>query len=336
MKKTRTLFSFLLMLALLVSLCALPGVAFADNTSGEEEASTWADEAAEIGYHAICDVCPADMFYKKNVLIREGSKQKDSCIYSFDTVYGHFVYEVDLVTGEATAIEEPDMEAARKQPGFREPIPFDELLDLLFESCPIEFSQTGAMRCSMNPDDSCVVRFDSAYGEFLYVIDPFTGEILEREEPDMESVKADPNFRERLSADDILTCVFQECPIDIGMAKSIKVARRADDCWAVTFGSGYGDFLYVVDAYGEIISKSEPDVEAAKAAGVQEPLSHEDVFNRVFAQCPIKVSEMKDLNIASGADGSWIVTFGSDYGDFLYRVDGLTGEILERSEPEIP
>ena len=326
MKKARPFLSMLLASILLFSLTAIECTAFAAAP----------DEEMDAAYHIVCDVCPVEVSYARNIHVKTDSADKNLCTYSFDTVYGHFSYEIDLSTGEILKSEEPDIEAARAQEGFREPIKYMELLELVFQQSPIDFSQSKAIRTSLQSDDSVAVRFGSAYGDFLYVIDYFTGEILDREEPDVDAALADPDFQERLSSDDILTSVFNKCPLDIANAKNIKLAFRADDRWTVTFGSAYGDFFYVVDPYGEILDVSEPDMEAVKEQeGFQEPLDPDAVLDIVFAQCPLRIDQAKHLKVTPQKNDTWLVSFDSDYGGFTYVVDEATREIVERSEADM-
>ena len=326
MKKASSFLTILLVFVLLFSLAAIESNAFAAPL--EEEIDT--------AYHIVCDVCPVEVSYARNIQFKSDSTDKNHCTYSFDTVYGHFSYEIDLSTGDILKSEEPDIEAARAQEGFHEPIEYMKLLDLVFQQSPIDFSQSKTIRTSLQSDKSVAVRFGSAYGDFLYVIDYLTGEILDREEPDVEAALADPDFQERLSSDDILTAVFKDCPLDIANAKNIKVALRSDDRWTVTFGSVYGDFLYVVDPYGEIMDFVEPDIEAVKAQEkFQEPLDPEAVIDLVFNQCPISIGQAKNLKVAPQKNDTWSVTFDSDYGNFAYKVDGTTREVIEKAEPDL-
>ena len=332
MLRRKPFIAFLLILVLLSGLCAGGPATLAE--TNDEALAARAAQAAEDAFHIVCDVCPINIAFAKN--IKCDIKQGEPWIYSFDSFYGPFRYVIDADSGEVTEREEPDLEAARAQEGFREPMEYDDLLDKIFAQCPVTLTQTRGIRATLSPDEKLNVSFDSAYGPFAYVVDPFTGDILERTEPDIQAVMADPDFEERLDIDDLLTVVFDACPIDITTAKNIKPSLRADDRWAVSFGSAYGDFLYLVDPYGEILEKVEPDMEAAREQeGFREPLDAEGILNAVFDACPIDITQARSIKPAPGKDDTWTVTFDSDYGSFTYVVDGYTGEILERTEPDI-
>ncbi len=330
MKTARIFFALLLVSALLCGFGAVGSADAGKASLTEEELLQMADDA----FHIVCDICPAETALASNIKCEP--KQDKVCTFSFDTVYGHFKYVIDLSDGKVLEKEEPDLEAARAKTGFQEPMSYNDLLGKVFDASPLTMSQTKNIKSTLRSDGKCMITFGSAYGDFVYLLDPYTGEILEREEPDMISAQADKDFKERLDADDLLTCVFKECPIDITAARKITAALRADDRWTVTFGSSYGDFLYVLDPYGVILDKTEPDLEAAKTqAGFQEPLSADEVLDAVFKACPIDITAAQKLKTSPKGDDTWTVSFGSSYGDFLYVVDGFTGEILEKTEPDL-
>lgn len=173
MKKTKALGTMLLVFVMLFGLLPFDGRASAEDESG--------DEAQEL-YHVICDVCPVETGYVKNIKMQ---KQPDGLwTVTFDSFYGPFLYVIDLETREIRDSEEPDIEAARAQTDFREPMEFGELLSAAFRECPLGMEQTGRITSSMRTDDTLALSFTSAYGEFLYVLDPFTGKVLEKEEPE--------------------------------------------------------------------------------------------------------------------------------------------------------
>ncbi len=330
MKAIRTALSLLLSLLLVFALCGMTA-ALADMS--DEEISAKAAEISTDAFHIVCDVCPINVAFAKNI---KCDIKDDIWTYTFDSFYGPFRYVIDAASREVTESEEPDIEAARAQEGFVEPMEYDDLLDKIFDQCPVTLTQTRGIVASLSPDEKLNVSFDSAYGPFAYVVDPFTGDILERTEPDIQAVMADPDFQERLAIDELLGIVFDQCPIDITTARNIKPSLRADDRWAISFGSAYGDFLYIVDPYGEILEITEPDMEAAREQeGFLEPLSTEEILDAVFDNCPIDITMAKEIKPKPGNNDTWNVTFGSDYGEFIYVVDAYTGEILERTEPDM-
>ena len=212
----------------------------------------------------------------------------------------------------------------------------DAILDYLFDAVPIELQEMENLHLSQRSDGAWIAAFDSAYGEFLYILNQYTGEIIERDEPDVEEQIAS-GAAQMLTAEQVREIVREISPVAFSEAKNFKVSYTKDMGWIVTFGSDFGDFFYVVDAYtGEILEREEPDVEGLIASGeVQQALSENQIFDLIYKACPIKPEQMKNIKLSSRSDGKLIVTFGSDYGDFLYIVDVYTGEILEREEPDV-
>ena len=70
------------------------------------------------------------------------------------------------------------------------------------------------------------------------------------------------------------------------------------------------------------------------AATVAEAIAPDEAIDCVFDECPIDIMLAEGIKV-SQTGGNWKISFGSKYGDFSYLVDGSTGEILEKNEPEI-
>ena len=279
------------------------------------------------------DLCPIDTVLGEN---KSMSYHKGVWTYSFDSIFGSFLYQLDAFTGEVLEKDEPDVEAVRAQEGFVEPIASDRVSDIIYDLCPIDVA-FGTNRTMSYHDGVWTYSFDSLFGPFLYQLDAFTGEILEKDEPDLEAVRAQEGFVEPLDSAGALDKIFEECPIDRIMAKKISSSLQPDTVWLITFSSDYGDFLYMVDAFtGEILEKEEPDVEALRASGaVQDYLTAEEAMDIVRDVCPIGFGEAQNLKTSWRTNQHWVITFDSDYGPFSYDVDGLTGEIVEKEEPDV-
>ena len=71
------------------------------------------------------------------------------------------------------------------------------------------------------------------------------------------------------------------------------------------------------------------------AAAIAEAIAPDEAIDRAFDECPIDIMLAEDIKVSQKSGGNWSVSFGSKYGDFSYLVDGSTGEILEKEEPEI-
>ena len=67
---------------------------------------------------------------------------------------------------------------------------------------------------------------------------------------------------------------------------------------------------------------------------IAEAIGPEEAIDAAFDECPIDIMLAEGIKV-SQTSGNWKISFGSKYGDFSYVVDGSTGEILEKNEPEI-
>ena len=331
-----------LILALLAGLCACGGASGAASTEPEPEPEvteapaspeptpepteepTPMDSGAALDI--IHEVCPLDTFVMKNIkTVRQPDK---SWLVTFTSDYGDFMYLVDGYTGEILDKDEPDLTAAGDVPQM---ISSEEALDIAEAASPIDTGLKN-IKVSRNTNEPIwIVTFTSAYGDHMYVIDAYTREILEREEPEIteEALPAGgiPTAGEAIDA------VYQVLPIDRSLMKNIKVTRRADDVWVVTFTSDYGDFLYAFDINtGELLEREEPDIAAAEAAGVRVSLTAQQAFDAVFAVTPVEPKDRQDVQIAKNGD-DWVITFTAPNGEYLYVVDGYSGEILDKDEP---
>ena len=210
----------------------------------------------------------------------------------------------------------------------------DAILDYLFDAVPIELQEMENLHLSQRSDGAWIAAFDSAYGEFLYILNQYTGEIIERDEPDVEEQIAS-GAAQMLTAEQVREIVREISPVAFSEAKNFKVSYTKDMGWIVTFGSDFGDFIYVVDDYtGEILEREEPDVEGMIASGAaRKALSFQEILDAIAKKCPVRISEMRDIHTSTRPDGAWVVTFGSDLGDYLYVIDPYTGQILDSTEP---
>jgi hypothetical protein len=235
-------------------------------------------------------------------------------------------------SGQETPAEQ--QEIPEDQPRILTP---EETMDIAFAECPVDRILASQRRVHMSLDGTGTVTFHTDFGDYYYRIDTCTGEILDREEPDLEEARQAEGFREPLDADEVHDIVSAACPIDLSVAQGIRVERDDSGIWTYLFGSAYGDFFYQIDGYsGKILDSMEPDVDAARAQeGFVEPLTPEDAMDAAFAACPISRALATNLKVSKKSDGNWSVTFSSEYGDFYYKVDGFSGEILDSTEPEI-
>ena len=209
MKKLFLAITLILALALTFSPCAFAEKESADKAASEMDALTAAV------FETVRENCPIDASFAKHI---KCSKASDGTVtMSFDTVYGHFIYKLDATGKKILEKDEPDIEAARAQKGFKEPIGHDELMRLMFEACPIGSGRTEKLKVAMQENDTYLITFGSVYGDFRYLMDIFTGKILEKEEPDVEAARAQKGFKEPIESEDALDSVFAVCPLKRGL-----------------------------------------------------------------------------------------------------------------------
>ena len=235
----------------------------------------------------------------------------------------------DVPTPEPT--ETPAPEAADP---VKTMITAEEALDIAEAASPIRSGLKNIKVARGSSEGLWVVTFTSAYGAHMYIVDGYTREIVEREEPEIRAQALPAGAVP--TAEEALTTVYRILPIDRSLMEKIKVKRRADDVWEVSFTSDYGDFLYAIDSKtGEILERTEPDVEAVKSAGAPVSLTAQQAFDAVFAVTPVGPKDRQNVRV-SKSGGNWVVTFTGPNGDYRYTVDSRNGEILGRSEPSVP
>ena len=213
-----------------------------------------------------------------------------------------------------------------------EPMDSEQALDAVMAACPLDVHSMKDIKASRKSDNSWLVTFNSDYGDFMYLVDGYTGEILERDEPDMSE---NPE-QEMIPSEQALDIAEAASGLKSGSFRDIKVARRSgEDRWVVTFTTDYGGHMYVIDGItGEILDREEPDM--TRTPEVKKAVANsEDALDVVEADLPIDTSLMKDIKVSRTQEGIWMVSFASDYGDFLYGVEEETGEIVIREEPDL-
>ncbi|MBQ6410725.1 MAG: hypothetical protein IJI16_02110 [Atopobiaceae bacterium] len=97
--------------------------------------------------------------------------------------------------GEPAAPQEaePEQQAAEQeveQPA-AQPLDDDAILDVVEEACPIRLSAATGIKLSGEQDGVRTVTFGSEYGDFSYTIDAFTGQIVDKVEPQIEAGETD-------------------------------------------------------------------------------------------------------------------------------------------------
>ena len=140
--------------------------------------------------------------------------------------------------------------------------------------------------------------------------------------------------KKELSDDDLFEIVFDEAPVDEFSADNKKIRRKKNGTILFTFNTADGEYAYTIDANtGEILEKVEP--EKTSTSSSDESFTEDDVFDALKEQCPVDYAAGENLKIKKNQDGSAIeVSFNTSDGDFFYKFDTKTGELLEKREPE--
>ena len=97
--------------------------------------------------------------------------------------------------GEPAAPQEaePEQQAAEQpvEEPAAQPLEDDAILDVVEEACPIRLSAATGIKLSGEQDGVRTVTFGSEYGDFSYTIDAFTGQIVDKVEPQIEAGETD-------------------------------------------------------------------------------------------------------------------------------------------------
>lgn len=102
--------------------------------------------------------------------------------------------------GEPAAPQEaePEQQAAEQQAAEQpveepaaQPLEDDAIMDVVEEACPIRLSAATDIKLSGEHDGMRTVTFGSEYGDFSYTIDAYTGQIVDKVEPQIEASETD-------------------------------------------------------------------------------------------------------------------------------------------------
>ena len=148
------------------------------------------------------------------------------------------------------------------------------------------------------------------------------------------AVEATTEAKEALTDDDCFDIVFADAPVDEFVADNKRISRKKDGTILFTFTTVDGDYSYKLDAYtGEILEKTQPEkITTTKGSG---GFDDDDVFDALGEICPVDYAQGKNLKIKKSNDNASLeVSFNTEDGDFFYRFDRETGELLEKREPE--
>ena len=314
---------------------------FVLKNSGAAQEEAPADALRTLDYEAIskaaAEACPVEESIWTERFLRYRLPDCSAAL-TFSTDYGSYLYVVDTITGQVVDKAEADMDAARAQEGFREPLSSDQVHTIVSEACPLDYMSDGKISVNRAPDGMWHFTIDSAYGQFYYVIDGYTGEVVDRVEPDMDAVRAQEGFQEPMNAEEAMDKAVELSGLTYGEITSRKVKKNnSDNTFTVTLGSPYGDFVYKLNSITrEVVEKTEPDVDAVKGQeDFVQPMDAGEAISIAENASGLEFMQITNRKLSHKADGSWSVTLESAYGDFTYVIDPNTRQILDRSEPDM-
>ncbi len=243
-----------------------------------------------------------------------------------------------LASGERKLVfrQKHQAEEAAAEPAENQTLDTGAISEYVAKVCPATEDHWSDRAICYRMDGNAVYRFSTEYGPFRYVVNMVNGDILEKEEADIEAARAREGFREKLSSDEIYEYVFKACPVERSAANKISRQSDPDGNWDITISTVYGDFYYKVNGYtGEILDRVEPDVDQIREQeGITEPITSEQALEIAEKACPLDFGQITGRKV-SKSENKFKITLGSAAGDFIYEIDRLTGEITDRTEPDI-
>lgn len=185
-------------------------------------------------------------------------------------------------------------------------------------------------------DANCVVTFTTKYGDYLYVMDSITGELVDKSEPDADAVRQEEGFTEGVDSEEAQRIAEEASGVDI-LVITDRVIRQNGDVYEYSFNSPYGAYIYTIDAKtGKIIDRTEPDKDEARSQeGFVEPATAEEALQIAEAVCPASFTEITDRLPSTQDDGTYIVTLKTIYGDCIYQIDPVTRAVTVIEEPDV-
>lgn len=138
-----------------------------------------------------------------------------------------------------------------------------------------------------------------------------------------------------LTDDDYFDIVFADAPVQEQDAQNVDIRRKDNGTTIFSFTTSDGDYVYTIDANtGEILERVQPDT-ITTSKGKSETLSDDELFDRLAQECPVDYALGNNLKIKRSKDKKiFDVTFDTEDGDYYYSFDAVTGELLDKTEPD--
>lgn len=130
--------------------------------------------------------CPISSREAEHILV--GLEHDGVRTVTFGSEFGDFAYTIDVYTGKVLEKSEPEITEEMLANAAR--ITGKEARSAVFDVCPIRSRDAFGMRI-LDKGDVYLITFNSDYGMFSYTVDAKTGEILEKDEPEVPEDSAD-------------------------------------------------------------------------------------------------------------------------------------------------
>ena len=183
---------------------------------------------------------------------------------------------------------------------------------------------------------NCVITFTTKYGDFMYVMDSVTGELVDKREADLDAVRQQEDYTEGIDMEEAQRIAEAASGVDI-LAITNRVIRQNGGVYDYSFSSPYGDFYYQIDVQtGQILERTEPDKDEARSQeGFVDPITVEEAQQIAEAVCPVAFTEITGRGVVPDENGLYTVTLNTNYGDCIYQIDPVTREVTVLAEPDV-
>ena len=212
-----------------------------------------------------------------------------------------------------------------------------DLMVKAYGFCPVDLAEWDDVKIHyLAKNANCVITFTTKYGDFLYVMDSITGELVDKREPDIDAVRQEEDFTEGIDMEEAQRIAEAASGVDI-LAITDRKIHKTGDVFEFSFNSPYGPFAYTIDANtGKIIDRVEPDKDEARSQeGFMDPITVDEAQQIAEAVCPVDFTEIIDRKAETDENGLYIVTLNTNYGDCIYQVDPITRAVTVLQEPDI-
>ena len=263
--------------------------------------------------------CPLEYW---QINSRKTAKTEDGFKVTLGSEAGDFVYDIDRLTGAIVSKTEPDISALQQSAASQALTDSGDGFRVAEKAFPLDTDKITSRKISKTKD-VWTITLGTVYGDFVYGIDPATGTITEKSEPDIEEVRSREGFREPLTQDEVMAIALAACPVNAADITHRSLSHSEDNNWRITLETSQGDYTYFIDGFtGEILDSVVPEGEA--------PVRDEDpsgaAIDAAFAAMENFDYKAEDIRVAQKqVDGKDVieVTFnwqGNLY-EFLYSMD---------------